>query len=106
MRLESWHAHVNMAILYEGEVAPLLWLRTDIQFALRSAQRYKLGFRDITRACKTNWLFGERLQLSISNCLYLGSPDSTDFGPPGNHTIGKTLLYVDWFSAKSTIYDF
>ena len=55
MRLESWHAHVNMAILYEGEVAPLLWLRTDIQFALRSAQRYKLGFRDITKACKINF---------------------------------------------------
>lgn len=60
MRLESWHAHVNMAILYEGG-SPLLWLRTDIQFALRSAQRYKLGFRDITKACKTNWLFAERL---------------------------------------------
>ena len=35
-----------------------------------------------------------------------GSPDSTAFAPPGIRTIGKTVLIGDWFSTKSTIYDF
>ena len=37
---------------------------------------------------------------------YRGSPDSTVFAPPGNHTIEKTVLFGDWFSTKIAIYDF
>ena len=38
--------------------------------------------------------------------LYRGSPDSTVFTLPGNRTFEKTVLFVDWFSTKITIYDF
>ena len=31
---------------------------------------------------------------------YRGSPDSTVFAPPGNHTIEKTILFRDWFCSK------
>ena len=37
---------------------------------------------------------------------YRGSPDSTVFAHPGNHTIDKTVLFGDWFSTKIAIYDF
>ena len=37
---------------------------------------------------------------------YRGSPDSTNFVPPGNSTIAKIVLFGDWFSTKVAIYDF
>ena len=38
--------------------------------------------------------------------MHRGSPDSTVFVPPGNHTIEKTVLFGDWFNTKIAIYDF
>ena len=38
--------------------------------------------------------------------IYRGSPDSTNFGPPGDRTIAKIVLSGDWFSTKIGIWDF
>ena len=38
----------------------------------------------------TSWLF----QVKID---YRGSPDNTNFGPPGDRTIAKIVLSGDWF---------
>ena len=47
-----------------------------------------------------------RLQICFVFCLYRGSPDSTNFGPPGDCTIVKIVLSGDWFSTKIGIWDF
>ena len=54
-----------------------------------------------------NWdLTKSKNNLSHIQALYRGSPDSTNFGPPGDRTIVKIVLSGDWFSTKIGIWDF
>ena len=51
------------------------------------------------------WLI-ERCLQDWNFHLYRGSPDSTNFAPPGNRTIEKIVLSGVWFSTKMPIYAF
>ena len=53
-----------------------------------------------------NNFFTGLITVATNKILYRGSPDSTNFAPPGNRTNAKIVLSGDRFSTKIMIYNF
>ena len=92
--------------IYQFLIADPVWLPMESNFLA-------LGVTEIGRKNHyVPWIFefkyheAVKFSLQFSQLLYRGSPDSTNFGPPGDRTIAKIVLSGDWFSTKIAIWDF
>ena len=97
---------------------------SELNWTLMHFQEWKKGlltqFRVVT-LCTNGFLKFHQHKMTIENnfitidkidtcpafhLIYRGSPDNTNFGPPGDRTIAKIVLCGDWFSTKIRIWDF
>ena len=93
----------EMSLFHDREWTSNIWtcheklLRREVPIRIQNILTYK------------KWKVQNRIDSSMrkrkifppqKKTEYRGSPDSTNFGLPGNRVIGKIVLIGDWFSSK------